>query len=54
MDSPARRYMLDGSFTDDSYEPSVTHTNWEGLFTALGISAVGWATFALLIMRLFR
>ena len=51
MDSPARRYMLDGFVDTDSSETSSTHTNWEGLFAALGISAIGWATVAILIMR---
>lgn len=56
MDSPASRYMLDRSgFADpDAYEVEPTHTNWEGLFTALGISAIGWATVAVLVVRLFR
>lgn len=56
MDSPARRYLLDSTaFSDpETCDPSETHTNWEGLFTALGISAVGWTTVALLIVRLFR
>jgi hypothetical protein len=38
----------------DSYTPTTTRRNWEGLLTALGISALGWATIALLIMRLLR
>jgi hypothetical protein len=56
MDSPARRYMFDGSgFVDtDSNETGPNHTNWEGLITALGISAVGWAALALLIVRFLR
>ncbi len=56
MDSPARRYMLDSNaFVDpDSCETDTTHTNWEGLFAALGISAIGWATLAILISRLLR
>jgi hypothetical protein len=51
MDSPASRYMLDRSgFADtDPYEVETTHTNWEGLFTALAISAIGWITLAVLI-----
>ena len=56
MDSPASRYMLDrsGFAEPDASEVETTHTNWEGLFTALGISAIGWTTLALLIVRLFR
>jgi len=53
MDSPARRYMLEGLVDSDS-EVSSTHRNWEGLFTALGISALGWAGLALLIVWLWR
>lgn len=53
MDSPANRYMLDGLVDSDS-EVSSTHRNWEGLFTALGISAIGWAALAILIVRLLR
>ena len=34
MDSPARRYMLDGFVDTDSNETDPTHTNWEGLITA--------------------
>ena len=56
MDSPASRYMLDhSSFADhDTYQVETTHPNWEGLFTVLGISAIGWTTVALLVVRLFR
>jgi hypothetical protein len=56
MDSPARRYMLDSSgFAEsDSCETGATHKNWEGLFAALGISAIGWATLALVITRFLR
>ncbi len=55
MDSPARRYMLDSSgFADMDACETETHTNWEGLFTALGISAIGWASLTILIEWLFR
>jgi len=53
MDSPARRYVLDG-LVDSDAEVSSTHRNWEGLITALGISALGWAALAILIVRLMR
>lgn len=53
MDSPARRYMLDG-LEADSYEAGSTHRNWEGLIAALGISALGWAALASLIAWLVR
>jgi hypothetical protein len=53
MDSPARRYMLEGLVDSDS-EVSSTHPNWEGLITALGISALGWAGLALVIVWLLR
>lgn len=54
MDSPARRYMLDGFVDTDSNETGPNHTNWEGLITAVGISAVGWVALALLIVRFLR
>lgn len=54
MDSPARRYMLDGLVDTDSCETDSTHKNWEGLITALGISAVGWVALASLIAWLVR
>jgi len=56
MDSPARRYMLHGSgFVDtDSCENGAPHTNWEGLIAAFGISAVGWAALAVLVVWFLR
>ena len=52
MDSPATRYTFDRS---DSCESGTSRRkNWEGLLAALGISAVGWVTIALLITRLLR
>jgi len=53
MDSPATRYVLEGLVDSDS-EVTDTHRNWEGLLTALGISALGWAGLAILIVRLLR
>jgi hypothetical protein len=54
MDSPARRYMLDGFVDSDSSETSSPHKNWEGLIAALGISAVGWVAVGVLIMWFLR
>ena len=56
MDSPATRYGLDrnGFAESDACETRATHKNWEGLLAALGISALGWATLALLLTRLLR
>ena len=53
MDSPASRYVLDG-LVDSEVEDRSTHRNWEGLVTALGISALGWAALAILVVRLLR
>jgi hypothetical protein len=53
MDSPANRYMLDG-LVDSEVEGSATQRNWEGLVAALGISALGWAGLATLIVWLLR
>ena len=53
MDSPANRYMLDG-LVDGDLEVGSTRRNWEGLVAALGISALGWAALAILIVRLLR
>jgi len=48
--------MLDGSgFVDtDSSETGSNHTNWEGLITAFGISALGWAALAILLIWFLR
>jgi len=56
MDSPARRYVFDrsGLEENDSCATGATHKNWEGLFAALGISAVGWAALALVITQLLK
>ena len=56
MDSPATRYGLDstGFAESDTSESEATRRNWEGLLAALGISALGWATLALLITLLLR
>jgi hypothetical protein len=56
MDSPATRYALDrsGFAESNGYKSRDTHKNWEGLLAAIGISAIGWATLALLITRLLR
>jgi len=48
--------MFDSNaFADtDSRDTESPHTNWEGLFTALGISAIGWAGVAILIEWIVR
>jgi hypothetical protein len=51
MPSPHARHV---GFESNRYLTESVHTNWEGLLTALGISAIGWATVALVVMRLVR
>jgi hypothetical protein len=50
MDSPTRKSVRERALLSE--HDSYTRKNWEGLLAALGISALGWATITLLVMRL--
>ena len=52
MDSPTRKSVRERAFLSD--HDSCTRRNWEGLLAALGISALGWVTITLLVMRMLR
>jgi hypothetical protein len=39
---------------DECASVGVTHFNWEGLLTALGISAAGWTIVGVVVLRLLR
>jgi hypothetical protein len=52
MDSPTRMSVREKAVLAE--HDSYARRNWEGLLVALGISALGWATIALVVTRLLR
>ena len=52
MDSPTSKAVRERDVLAE--HDSYTRRNWEGLLAALGISALGWTTITLLVMRLMR
>jgi hypothetical protein len=52
MDSPTRKSVREEAMLAE--HTSYNRRNWEGLLAALGMSALGWATIALVVTYLLR
>jgi hypothetical protein len=51
MDSPTKKSVRENALAEHASYP---RRNWEGLLVAVGISALGWATIALVVTRFVR